>query len=113
MPCTLMAMPLATVVSMEQVSGQSCGQAPKTWLVGEEGVGVKEVFMVVGVICAGPFWRKPFYFTKSHSPLIESGAIVPYPAGTSNYHFEMALVVAIGAHGFRVKESDAASRDLR
>ncbi len=46
-------------------------------------------------------------------PLIESGAIVPYPVGTSNYHFEMALVVAIGAYGFRVKESDAASRDLR
>jgi fumarylpyruvate hydrolase len=45
--------------------------------------------------------------------LIESGAIVPYPVGTSNYHFEMALVVAIGAYGFRVKESDAASRDLR
>jgi fumarylpyruvate hydrolase len=52
---------------------------------------------------------KPFYFTKSPSTLIESGATVPYPAGTSNYHFEMELVVAIGAPGFRVKESDAAS----
>jgi fumarylpyruvate hydrolase len=52
---------------------------------------------------------KPFYFTKSPSTLVESGATVPYPAGTSNYHFEMELVVAIGAPGFRVKESDAAS----
>jgi fumarylpyruvate hydrolase len=52
---------------------------------------------------------KPFYFNKSPSTLIESGATVPYPAGTSNYHFEMELVVAIGAPGFRVKESDAAS----
>jgi fumarylpyruvate hydrolase len=52
---------------------------------------------------------KPFYFTKSPSTLVASGATVPYPAGTSNYHFEMELVVAIGAPGFRVKESDAAS----
>lgn len=52
---------------------------------------------------------KPFYFTKSPSALVASGATVPYPAGTSNYHFEMELVVAIGAPGFRVKESDAAS----
>jgi fumarylpyruvate hydrolase len=50
---------------------------------------------------------KPFYFTKSPSTLVESGATVPYPAGTSNYHFEMELVVAIGAPGFRVQESDA------
>lgn len=52
---------------------------------------------------------KPFYFTKSPSTLVESGATVPYPAGTSNYHFEMELVVAIGAPGFRVNEADAAS----
>ncbi len=52
---------------------------------------------------------KPFYFTKAASALVESGSTVPYPAGTSNYHFEMELVVAIGDPGFRVKESDAAS----
>ncbi|MEO8120063.1 MAG: fumarylacetoacetate hydrolase family protein [Rhodoferax sp.] len=50
---------------------------------------------------------RPFYFTKSASTLVESGATVPYPAGTSNYHFEMELVVAIGAPGFRVSEADA------
>jgi fumarylpyruvate hydrolase len=50
---------------------------------------------------------KPFYFTKAASTLVESGATVPYPTGTQNYHFEMELVVAIGAAGFRVKESDA------
>jgi fumarylpyruvate hydrolase len=50
---------------------------------------------------------KPFYFTKSPSTLVESGATVPYPPGTSNYHFEMELVVAIGAPGFRVTEVDA------
>ncbi|NVO04508.1 MAG: fumarylacetoacetate hydrolase family protein [Rhodoferax sp.] len=52
---------------------------------------------------------KPFYFLKDASALVESGATVPYPAGTANYHYEMELVVAIGAEGFRVKESDAAS----
>jgi fumarylpyruvate hydrolase len=52
---------------------------------------------------------KPFYFNKASSTLVYSGSTVPYPAGTSNYHFEMELVVAIGAPGFRVKEADAAS----
>jgi len=50
---------------------------------------------------------KPFYFTKSPSTIVESGATVPYPAGTANYHYEMELVVAIGAAGFRVAEADA------
>ena len=50
---------------------------------------------------------QPFYFTKSASTLVESGATVPYPTGTSNYHFEMELVVAIGQSGFRVSEADA------
>lgn len=51
---------------------------------------------------------QPFYFTKSASTLVESGATVPYPAGTANYHHEMELVVAIGAPGFRIEQSDAA-----
>ena len=50
---------------------------------------------------------RPFYFTKSPSTLVESGATVPYPAGTTNYHYEMELVVAIGASGFRVTEANA------
>lgn len=50
---------------------------------------------------------KPFYFTKSPSALVESGTTVPYPAGTADYHYEMELVVAIGAHGFRLAEADA------
>ncbi|MDO9611279.1 MAG: fumarylacetoacetate hydrolase family protein [Serpentinimonas sp.] len=48
----------------------------------------------------------PFYFLKDASTLVESGATVPYPTGTSNYHFEMELVVAIGKPGFRVAEAD-------
>ena len=49
----------------------------------------------------------PFYFTKSPSTLIESGATVAYPPETKDYQHEMELVLAIGAEGFRVRESDA------
>jgi fumarylpyruvate hydrolase len=50
----------------------------------------------------------PFYFTKSPSTLIESGATVAYPPGTKDYQHEMELVLAIGAPGFRVAEANAA-----
>jgi len=49
----------------------------------------------------------PFYFTKSPSTLVASGATVPYPPATKDYQHEMELVLAIGAAGFRVSEADA------
>lgn len=49
----------------------------------------------------------PFYFTKAPSTLTESGATVAYPPQTKNFHYEMELVVAIGAPGFRVAEAEA------
>jgi fumarylpyruvate hydrolase len=49
----------------------------------------------------------PFYFTKAPSTLVESGATVAYPPGTKDFQFEMELVLAIGAAGFRVSESKA------
>ena len=48
-----------------------------------------------------------FYFTKAPSTLVESGATVAYPPSTRNYQYEMELVVAIGAPGFRVAAADA------
>jgi fumarylpyruvate hydrolase len=51
--------------------------------------------------------ERPFYFTKSPSTLVESGATVAYPPETSDYQHEMELVVAIGAPGFRLSASDA------
>ena len=39
----------------------------------------------------------PFYFTKPADAIVPSGAAIPYPPGTANYHYEMELVVAIGA----------------
>lgn len=44
----------------------------------------------------------PFYFTKSARHYVPSGATVPYPPGTSNYHYEIELVVVIGRSAFRV-----------
>ncbi|MEO8280681.1 MAG: fumarylacetoacetate hydrolase family protein [Ideonella sp.] len=46
--------------------------------------------------------ERPFYFTKAPQTLVQSGATVPYPPETGNYHFEMELVLAIGKPGFRV-----------
>ena len=44
----------------------------------------------------------PFYFTKSARHYVASGSDVPYPPGTSNYHYEMELVAVIGAPAFRI-----------
>lgn len=49
----------------------------------------------------------PFYFTKSPASAIASGATIPYPPGTSDYHHEMELAVLIGAPAFRIAAADA------
>lgn len=49
----------------------------------------------------------PFYFTKTPSAAIMSGATIPYPPGTSNFHYEMELVVAIGAPVFKCDVAEA------
>jgi fumarylpyruvate hydrolase len=54
--------------------------------------------------------EKPFYFTKSPAAIALSGATIAYPPGTENYHYEMELVVVIGAPAFRVDKADALSK---
>jgi fumarylpyruvate hydrolase len=49
----------------------------------------------------------PFYFMKASEHYLASGATVPYPPGTKNYHHEIELVVAIGTGGFRIPEAQA------
>jgi fumarylpyruvate hydrolase len=44
----------------------------------------------------------PFYFTKSAEHYVPSGSTVAYPPGTSNYHYELELVVVMGSPAFRV-----------
>jgi fumarylpyruvate hydrolase len=53
---------------------------------------------------SGPF----FFFTKSPSALVPGGGALPYPPGTSDYHHEVELVLALGAPAFRVS-ADAAT----
>jgi len=50
----------------------------------------------------------PFYFTKAATAALASDSTLPYPPGTGNFHYEMELVVAIGAPAFRVSVTDAA-----
>jgi fumarylpyruvate hydrolase len=49
----------------------------------------------------------PFYFTKSTEHYVPSGSTVPYPPGTSNYHYELELVAVLGAAAFRVSADKA------
>jgi len=53
----------------------------------------------------------PMYFTKSAHALAQSGSTLPYPPGTSNYHYEVELVLALGGIGgapvFRVTPEQA------
>lgn len=51
--------------------------------------------------------EKPFYFTKSPSSVILSGATAAYPPGTDNYHHEIELVVAMRAEAFQVDRAAA------
>ena len=43
----------------------------------------------------------PFFFTKSPLAFQPSGTVIPYPPGTQNYHYEMELVVLMGANAFK------------
>ena len=52
----------------------------------------------------------PFYFTKPSNAYIATGSTAPYPPETANLHYEMELVIAIGAPAFRVPVADALSK---
>lgn len=49
----------------------------------------------------------PFFFTKPADAVVDSGASVPYPPETSDLHYEIELVVAIGRGGFDVPTEEA------
>lgn len=56
-----------------------------------------------------PARGSPIYFTKTPSAVCPSAATMPYPPGTENCHYEMELVVAIGAPAFRIDPPKALS----
>lgn len=90
--------------------------------------GSSELFPVRRVYCVGrnyaaharemgfdPDREPPFFFCKPNDPEsvvpVAAGETVtiPYPAQTSNYHYEIELVVAIGKGGKDIAVEDAAS----
>ena len=54
-----------------------------------------------------PDREPPFFFTKRTDAVVDSGAIVPCPPATSNFQYEIELVVAIGREGFVVSREAA------
>ena len=55
----------------------------------------------------------PFYFTKASEHYAPSGSTIAYPPGTSNYHYEMELVVAIGKRRLSHRRSAGARPRVR
>lgn len=53
--------------------------------------------------------EQPFYFTKSPAAVLVSGAELAYAPGTADLHYEMELVLAIGAPAFRIRPDQAES----
>jgi len=83
-------------------------------------VGDVDIYPVSRIFCVGRNYlahaaemggevdrEAPWYFTKSAQALCQSDETVPYPAGTSNYHHEMELVVALGKPAFQVERGRA------
>lgn len=52
---------------------------------------------------------RPFFFMKDASAVVESGATIPYPPETADFHHEVEFVVAIGAPARRVAPEAAAA----
>ncbi len=82
--------------------------------------GTEAVFPVNRIFCVGrnyvahaeemgvkPDKEEPFYFTKSPSTIVASGSTINYPLETSNYHYEMELVAAIGQPVFQATMDNA------
>jgi fumarylpyruvate hydrolase len=49
----------------------------------------------------------PVFFMKPADAVVENGAAVPYPPSTSNFHYEIELVVALGRGGRDIAPQDA------
>ncbi len=54
-----------------------------------------------------PKEEPPIFFTKPADAVVENGAAIAYAANTSNLHFEVELVLAIGAGGSDIAEASA------
>ena len=49
-----------------------------------------------------PEREPPFFFMKPADAVVPSGATIPYPPRTANFHHELELVIAIGKGGHNI-----------
>ncbi|ABL68289.1 fumarylacetoacetate hydrolase family protein [Paracoccus denitrificans] len=49
----------------------------------------------------------PFFFTKPADAVVDTGAAIPYPPQTADFHYEIELIVAIGQDGANVSVEGA------
>src|SRR2546421_12314113 len=74
--------------------------------------GISERFPVNRIFCVGrnyaaharemgrdPDREPPFFFLKPSDSVVDNGVSVPYPPQTTNFHYEIELVVAFGVVG--------------
>lgn len=54
-----------------------------------------------------PEREPPFFFMKPADAVVPSGATIPYPARTANFHHELELVIALGKGGHRISIEQA------
>jgi fumarylpyruvate hydrolase len=54
-----------------------------------------------------PDREPPFFFTKPADAVVDSGATIPYPPETRNFHYEIELIIAIGREGFAIPRERA------
>ncbi|MBM7853541.1 fumarylpyruvate hydrolase [Methylopila capsulata] len=54
-----------------------------------------------------PNREPPFFFLKTPDALLPTGRTFPYPPGTSDLHYEIEMVVALGKGGRDVPEAEA------
>ncbi len=96
---------------------------PPPPLVSVPVVGKAERFPVARVYCVGRNYEEhakemgftgrepPFFFLKPANTVVPVGAgetgVIHYPSLTSNFHFEIEMVVAIGTGGKNIKAEDA------
>ena len=77
--------------------------------------GTKARFPVRRVFCVGanyvahakemgrdPSREPPFFFLKPADAVLDAGGNIPYPPDTTNFHYEIELVVAIGKGGTNI-----------
>jgi len=85
--------------------------------------GTEQRFPVHRIYCVGrnyadhvremggdPQRQAPFFFSKPPDAVVASGAAVPYPPRTENFHHEIELVVALGRGGRDIPSERALER---